>query len=137
MAVSTTSIFKGEVATKDSGEVEEETSASPLSLLLTYSPRFAGSSSPLLGREEHSRMDEEAPEAAAAEEVGKTEGNLVVVTPLLLLPPLKAAAVDIPPLPPPPMAAAKLSRTKPEAAVARDEGRSLGDSGSGVYLFRN
>ena len=125
------------MATKDSGEVEEEISASPLSLLLTYSPRFAGSSSPLLGREEDSRMEEEAPEAAA-EEVGKSEGNLVVVTPLLLLPPpLKAAAVDIPPLPPPPMAAAKLSRTKPEAAVARDEGRSLGDSGSGVYLFRN
>ena len=69
---------------------------------------------PPLGEEtEESGMEE----ALEVEEGSAEEGNLEA--PLATLPP---------------MAAAKLSRTKPEAAVAREEGRSSGDSGSGVYL---
>ena len=39
--------------------------------------------------------------------------------------------------PPPDIAAAKLWRTKPEEDVANEDGRSSGDSGSGVYLWEN
>ena len=78
--------------------------------------------------EEETEEDGGIEEGFSSMEAGSAE--VVAVTPL-------ASALPLLPLtpPPPPMAAAKLWRTKPEAAAAREEGRSSGDSGSGVYLW--
>ena len=78
----------------------------------------------------------EEPKESAKEALDSEAGRLWFIDVFVILSSIKPNRFSPPPAPAPPpeIAAAKLWRTNPEAAVAKEEGRSSGDSGSGVYL---